>query len=276
MRASITSFSASKIPLWAIASIPLILSCIAWFAPAAPHRMETPPKLQSLAFDQYVLDLRRVTQRPRDMHYFYFAFRNVGDHPLKITSMSPSCGCLQPIVTKKDSTTFEPNESGEILLRIHAASQDPGEREFWVDVNYEDPEPHQRRIALKMTLPKEQVWIQPKGLIFYPGRSGGTIPPQEITVTDLRADRISIIGLSCDDPYVKYDLLKPEPGNNDPKTVVGKIQVSLQGPIPAGKRQSIVKIYTDDPHQQYHELRVPIMISPPTITADRTLSINAD
>lgn len=276
MRASTTSISASKLALWATASIPVLLSCFVWLSPADPHPMQTPPAIQSLAFDQYVLDMRPVRQSPRDMHYFYFAFRNVGNRPLTITSMQGSCGCLQPIVTKKDSKTFQPDESGEILLRVHAASQEPGEREFWVDVNYADPEPHQRRITLMLNLPKEQVWIQPKGLLFYPGRSGGTIPPQEITVTDLRANRISIIGLSCDDPYVKYDLIKPEPGNNDPKTVVGKIQVSLQGPIPAGKRQSIIKIYTDDPDQQYHELRVPIMISPPTVTADRSLSINAD
>lgn len=281
MRAlSFRSLSIVKLSLWGLAAIPLVLSCIAWLTTIPPHPMQTPPRALALAFDQYVLDVRYVKIPPRDYHHWYFAFRNLGDRPLKITSMDPSCGCLKPTLcleNKNPNNIIHPGEAGEILLRIAAANQDPGEREYWVDVNYEDPEPHQRRIALKMNFPKEQVWVQPKGLVFYPGRSSLDIPPQDVTISDLRENKINILGLECDDPYVKCVLVKPDSNNSEEsKSVVGKLQISLTGPLPSGNRQAVVKIFTDDPAQRYHELRVPIMVNMPKVLAERALSINAD
>lgn len=278
MRASFgKTRSIAVIGLWAAGLIPVVLSCWAWGYSPKPTAVAQGPKLHSLAFDLYVLDLRHAHQTPRDMHYFYFPFRNVGDKPIKITSMQGSCGCLHPVLDKKDSQVYEAGESGEILLRVHAASQDPGEKEFWVDVKYEDPEPRERRVTLKMSLPKEQVWLQPKALVFYPGRSGGEIPPQEVNVADLRGTQLKIVGVSCDDPYLKYEFIQPaDIKTEESASSVGKILITLKTPVPAGRRNAVVKIYTDDPEGQYQELRIPVMINAPEVTAEKELSAGTE
>lgn len=269
-----------QVCLWTVGLIPMLWSCLAWLSPSQPHPMAAVPRIHSLAFNEYVLDMRHLKMPPRDSHHYYFAFRNVGTTPLKIKDLQGSCGCLHPILSlenKNPEKILKPGESGEILLRIQAASQEPGEREYWVDVNYEDPEPRQRRVVLKMNLPKEQVWLQPRGLVFYPGRSGTEIPAQEINLKDLRGDRLSVIGVSCDDPYISYEIVKPDPKSTEGENSVAKIQVSLKGPVPAGRRNPLLKIYTDDPADQYQELRVPIIINAPTAaTADRSLSESAE
>jgi len=268
--------SSIRIILWSLGLLPAICCGFTGLIPCVPHPMQAPPRIQSLAFDQYVLDFRRTPQRPKDMYFFYFPFRNVGDRTLKITKMQGSCSCLQPTLDKKDSKEYAPGETGEILLRVQAASQEPGDREYWVDVEYLDPEPQHRKVFLKLNLPKEQVWLEPKALVFYPGNSGREIPPQEISIKDLRSDRLKIIGASCEDPFVQLEIQEPESTGNDSQSIVSKILVSIQGPLPAGRRQPVIKIYTDDPAQQYHELRIPLLIDTPAVAADRTLSSDAD
>jgi hypothetical protein len=235
---------------------PFLLACGAYFAGPAPRGMARPAPLPALAFEQYQVDFREV--KPSERVSAYFAFKNCGEHPVQVTGLVPSCGCLQPYLRKRQ---YQPGEVGEFLLSVQTANQTPGPKDYRVTVKYEDPLPREQEVVFKVVLPSNQVIVRPPSLAFY--QLGNEAIEQEIVVTDLRSRPFEVLGVRCSSDVAKVELL---PHEGAAGSIGGgqkyKLKVTVDAKIPHGRHHALVSIFTDD--EKYPELRVPLRIHGPT------------
>lgn len=259
--------------LLAILAIPPMCGLAAWVKPSSAHAMQAGEQLGGLVFDQYLLDLRGIPQQPTETLYFYFSFQNAGDRPLEIRELKGSCGCLNPVLVRKDQTNkvYQPGEKGEFRLAIQTANQARGEQEYTVDVAYTDPAPRSRRVKLKVILPQEQVTVRPRALMIYTTNEEQHIQPQTITVEDPRQSALTVLGARCDNKYVDLKLVSSGERDDNGK-LTAKLQVELKGPIAVGVHSTTVTILTDDPAGRYHELKVPVRIQSRDLSASAAKS----
>ena len=233
--------------------LPTALAVAAAVRGAPPRPMTGVPELPSLVFDQYVVDLGAVP--PSEEVYARFVFRNTGPNPLKIRELKPSCGCLQP---KLSRDTYQPGEVGTFALKVQTASQEPGPKDYTVAVRYDAPQPQERTVTFRVDLPKNQVLVRPRALVFYQSGSSEATS-QELVVTDLRAKPLRVLGVRTSSDFVTAEAL-PEPTTED-GAVRYHVRVTVQGKIPPGRHQALVSIFTDD--AEFTELRVPLWVFGP-------------
>ena len=247
--------------LTACLALPLVLAWVAHARGHAPRELAETPARPGLAFDQYMVDLREVP--PSETVFARFGFRNTGTQPVHISTLVPSCGCLQPRLSKK---TYAPGEDGEFLLRVLTANQDPGQKDYRVVCRYEDPQPREQELIFRVKLPANQVFVRPRALAFYQQASAEPTV-QELTVTDLRSNPLEVQGASCDSPLVSFEVLPAETVENGARNQ--RIRITVQGNVPPGRHRTVVKCFTSD--STYHELQVPLWIEgPSTATAARS------
>ena len=234
-----------------LAAIPFLLSIVFSAVGAAPREVTEPENRPALVFNQYLVNLGPVELR--NEHFARFVFRNKSNVTVKIKELRPSCGCLNPQLPKK---SYEPGETGEFFLRVRAATEQPGSKEYYCDVVYEDTQPRETRITFKLILPEKKISVEPRALVFYQPNAEPTT--RDITVTDYRNGHLELLGA--------------ESSSNLAHVAIGETQIGPQGmrhnkvritvtQVPAGTHDSLITIFTDDP--EFPELKVPIRIVGP-------------
>lgn len=209
------------------------------------HTRATP----GLAFDQYAVNLGPI--EPTPYAFASFRFTNVGSETVKITGLTPSCGCLQPQLAKWD---YEPGESGRFHLRIQTAKEPSGPKEETVRIVYEDPEPREVTLTFKVVLPEDKVFVTPKALFFYQLGSGPT--EQKIYVTDRREQGLRVTRVeSTLDHLITAELL---PADETEQAFQSVVSVHLPAEVPPGTHAGHIVLTTDDP--EYPELTVPVRV----------------
>lgn len=232
--------------------VPLLCSCVMALVGSRPQAVANLPELPGLAFDQYLVDLREVAAT--DEVFAYFGFRNTSPNPITITSLVPSCGCLSPRIKKN---IYRPGENGEFLLRVKTALQQPGFKEFTVQVNYTDSKPRTREVYLRAVFPEKQIYVRPMSLSFH---QLGTSPvSQEFVVTDLRENPADVIAVTSSSDLVELQVLDPVTTKTDAREQ--RIRVTVPGAIPSGRHEAIITIYTND--GKFKELQAPIQLFGP-------------
>jgi len=238
--------------LWVVAVTPFLLAAVVhWGRPPVPLAISATPR-PALAFDQYLVDLG-PTQPMLELHG-KFRFRNRGGHPVKLTTVEPSCGCLQPLVSAKE---FAPGEDGQILLRMRPANESPGKKEYYADVKYTDPEPREVRITFKLELPERGIMVKPRALLVY--QLSGEKTVQELRVIDSRDRPARIKDVSVNSPLIGVELGERRPGETG--GIESIIQVIVDGQVSPGRHDAVITVYTDDPETP--EVRVPVIIQGP-------------
>ncbi len=238
-------------PLLALC-LPLLCSCLMSLIGSRPQAIANAPELPGLAFDQYLVDLGEVA--PTEEVLANFDFRNTSPHPVTITKLEPSCGCLQPTLRK---TVYQPGESGYFLLRIKTALQKPGFKEFNVKVHYTDSQPRTRDVYLRTTFPEKQIYVSPMSLTFH---QLGTSPvDQELIVTDLRATPAEVIGVTSTSDLVQLQVLDPTTTKDGAHQQ--RVRITVPSAVPAGRHLGTIKVYTND--EKFHELKIPIQVYGP-------------
>jgi len=211
----------------------------------------------ALVFDQYMVPRGEVP--PSQFVFGYFTFRNTGDKTVRVTELKPSCGCLNPQLAKR---VYQPGEAGEFLIRVRAANEEPGPKEYSVQMHYTDPQPRMAELKLNVTLPSEKVVIRPKALIFYQLKQETTT--HQVVVTDYRGEQLSITSIESSTPLVTARLAGTEIDADGNRRL--RIAVSVNNNVPPGRTRSVVRLKTDDPI--YSELTVPLIIEGPRPTID--------
>ena len=214
-----------------------------------------------LAFDQYLVNLGSVPAQAE--HRAFFAFTNTGSSPITITALRPSCGCLDPRLPK---TTWKPGERAVFSLKVLATREPPGPKEYTCRVEYNDGEPHDVLLRLKVDLPTQKLVISPKALIVYQNTPDPVTRP--ITLTRHQTGRLNILDVTTSSPLASAALGREQVNQQGERT--SEVMVTI-GAVPPGKHQLFVNIATDDP--EYPEVRVPVLVMGPKETRSAEKSV---
>jgi len=249
-RTSSTRGSRLRWLLLAVALLPCGWSALQRAVGSEAAVAEPAPQRPGLVFHQLMVDLGKVPPRP--VVGARFRFTNRGERPVEITELKPSCGCLKPRLAKR---VFQPGEVGEIILPVQTPNQQPGEQEYRVHVHYTDPEPNQKTLTFRVTLPEQQVTVRPRALIVYQFGDGDTT--RELDVVDAPKLGLKLTGATCDLEAVTVQLgaSSTDEFGNPQHTVA----VTVPGSLPFGRHRGVVSITTD--HPRYPVIRVPMIVS---------------
>jgi hypothetical protein len=190
-----------------------------------------------------------------------FSFRNISNVPVVVKELKASCSCLDPRLSQY---TFEPGESGRFQIRVETPNEQPGRKEYFVRMKYEDPHPREVVLTFKVVLPRSQLVVEPKAMIFYQLGTGAIT--REIVITDRQKTGMHLTGVRCSSEIVSVELGKvdiDEEGN--PRM---RVYVTLPQEAPADSQRAVITISTDNP--QYRTLRVPVLIQGTQETPRRT------
>lgn len=232
-----------------LAFLPLVWSMLvhtAW--PSKPQSM-TLPRRPALVFHQYQVNLGRI--QPTTEVRGTFVFENRGTETVKITHVEPSCGCLQPQLSVEQ---LAPGESGAIVLRMQPANELPGQKEYFADIRYTDPEPQEVRVTFRLELPEQQMSVKPRALVIYQTSDQPTTHP--LSVSDTRPQPATVKSAAINQQFAKVELLGTE--DSPDFGLVTRLQVTISPELPAGRHEAVVTIHTDDP--QSPVLRVPVLM----------------
>ena len=244
---SVTGFV--RIGVIGCALLPFLASWGVSSAGPTAQKIDQAKNRPGLAFTQYMVNLGPVETR-RYVHA-QFSFSNTGNVPVVVKELKASCSCLNPRLSK---FTFDPGESGKFLLRVDTPNEQPGPKEYFVRMKYEDPEPREVVLTFKVVLPKPLLVVEPRSLIIYQ-RGKGSIT-REIVITDLQKTGMHLTGVRCSSKIISVELGKvdiDEEGN--PRM---RVYVSFPEEAPENSERAVVTISTDNP--QYRTLRVPVLM----------------
>ena len=214
-----------------------------------PVRGEAPP---ALVFEQYLVNLNEVPPLP--LLEGKYRFTNRSNRVVTIKELKPSCGCLNPRLEKR---VYQPGESGQFSVRVETAGEEPGPKDYFINVSYEDSRPRQVELSFKFILPERKIVIRPRALLFYQLGTGAT--RREIVVTDFREQTLKIVDIACKSPFVSAGVTHA--GTTPFGHYEMRISVTVADGIPPGKHETLLKLKTDDP--DYPVLHVPLWIHGP-------------
>lgn len=179
-----------------------------------------------------------------------FELWNNGRSPLKIISVRGSCGCIQPVLTKK---IYAPGDKGEILLRVRTLGQPAGARKWQMDVVYQiENETYHRFVLLHANLIRE-IQVRPANLLIQAKKR----IRHEIVITDVRdAKPFPLTKMVTSNSHLKAKSLGVK--NNSEGHPVQVVELIVEETFPEGRHEVTLSIYSDDP--LYRELVVPVTV----------------
>ncbi len=254
---------ASTIAWCLLALVPLGTALGFNIAGPRPQPLTVDAQRPGLTFDQYLVNLGRVP--PRAEHRAFFAFTNTGTTPVTVTALRPSCGCLNP---KLDKATWQPGERAVFSLKVLATREEPGPKEYTCRVDYDDGQPREALLSLKIVLPEQKLVVSPRALIVYQNTPDPVTRP--ITLTRHREGRLNILDVTTSSPLVTVSVGRET--INDEGHRIAEVLVTV-AEVPPGRHETFVTITTDDP--EYPEVLVPVLVMGPS-TAKTARAPGAD
>jgi hypothetical protein len=178
-----------------------------------------------------------------------FTLVNHGPDAVLVTDVRPSCGCLAP---KLDRRSFQPGESGTLLLEVNTLTQPAGLNTWRTTVTYQSGgTDHELALYLCARVVTE-ITVEPPALAVYTDAAIG----HEITVIDRRTEPLLIRSVQASSPYVRTRL--GEMRRDGEGRWARPIQVEVLADCPEGRHEESLYIHTSDP--TYPELKVPFTV----------------
>jgi hypothetical protein len=194
-----------------------------------------------------------VKAGPPLIHTFDLVHNGTGS--LTITKVEAGCGCLRQAL---GTTTLQPGEQTKLLLEVNTLTQPDGPNRWQVVVSYKTeapgvpPQTGELLLQVTATLSRE-IAITPPQVAF--STTGGA--SQVLVVTDKRGKPLTVLKAACSAEHLTAEVAQPAnaaPGQ--PRTQA--VTIKLAASAPAGHRDEIVTLITDDP--ECPELRVPVRV----------------
>ncbi len=229
----------------------------------AAGRIPPPPlalpgrSLPPLTFDQYGVSYGLIGPQP--VVEAHFTFRNLGDKPVTIERVVPSCGCLRWYLPG-DQRTYRPGEAGCLTVRLATANERPGPHHYTLEVTTAGAVPQRERLSFRVTLPELKVTIDPAEVYFY--QLNGRPDSRTVYVLDHRSGRttpLQIVSAECSSRYIQVELGRPEA--DGPGGTRIPIHLSAAGNVPPGREITALRLTTND--AEFPRLLVPILIEGP-------------
>jgi hypothetical protein len=252
-------------PVWLLAICPCLTAWGFHWSGANPSPCAPAKVRPALAFDQYAVNLGPV--EPMGLVNGRFRFTNQSGHPVKVTSLRPSCGCLQPRLEKRD---YAPGDTGEFDVNVATAGEMPGPREYTITMDYEDPNPQSVNLTFRLELPERQIYINPRAVLVY--QFGDEPVTRDIVVMDNRQSPATVTAIESREKFVSAVLAGTEINQDAVQSTT--IKVTIAG-VSAGNHGTTLKIHTDDP--QFPVLNVPVRVQrqPPISPGPKSSALGA-
>jgi hypothetical protein len=173
--------------------------------------------------------------------------RNIGNQPLKILHVQPSCGCT---TVRQPKSELQPNESDEVEVSFNSMQYRGPIEKF---VNIETNDPLSQYIAVKLTANiKEELAPTLKTYSIWLGNIAlGKKVEQPITFTNVSNKTISIQKITSTSQQIVAESEQKRVGPSDTLTIM--VTVLAQK---LGYETAILSILTDSKNQPTVELKV--------------------
>ena len=133
-----------------------------------------------------------------------FAFTNVGQTPVTIVDVHPSCGCTTATLAKKE---YVPGESGEIEAKLNFAGH-VGHQEKWIYVTTNTVGEEPALLSLMVDIPPE-VTIQPEFVMW---QVGDPLEPKTMRVVIPDGIPTKLVAAQADNPTMQVGLREVQAG----------------------------------------------------------------
>ena len=261
-----------QLVLPAAATLPFLFSLVFHAVGPREQKVAAGESRPALAFNQYTVDLGKLA--PQRYATAWFSFENRSDQAVTIKDIEPSCGCVMPTVfaagtlqaameankplsTSQKKHVFQPGESGEFVMQIDTTKSDPGEKEYWVKMHYEDSKPRQAEVTFRADFPSQHVIVRPPSKAYF--QSNGKPTKDQVFVYDTREKPLNVTRVECTSKYIQATAGEAKDDGYGNWRI--PVELNVAGDVPSGREDARLKIYTDDP--DYAELTVPIFLDGP-------------
>lgn len=183
-----------------------------------------------------------------------FILNNRGQSPATITEVNGGCGCLKPLLSRKEIAA---GESADLLVEVNTLSQGAGPIAWKISVRYahgqkEQPIAEELELVLKAAIVRE-ITVEPVALSLSIDKE----TTHTIALTDRRPKPLTIKGVRCEAKFIKTQLTATGPNSRGER--IQQVHVTILENCPAGHHREMLQLLTDDP--EYRELRVPIAVT---------------
>jgi hypothetical protein len=188
---------------------------------------------------------------PPLVHAFDLANPTAGT--VTITKVEASCGCLRQSL---GAAAIPPGGKTTLTLEVNTLTQPDGPNRWQVLVSYKAEVPGAPArtgvllLQITATLSRD-VSVSPPQLAF----STAGEASQTVTLTDRRAKPLTVLKAASSSPHLVAEVAPAAGGAGGRSQAVA---VKLAAGAPAGHRDEVVVLYTDDP--AYPELRLPVRV----------------
>lgn len=259
--------SAIQAILICVLLLPIPVSLIAVFRKSSAPPLAITQKRASLVFSEYLIHYGLEPIESKAMEEVTFFFHNVGESPVQIDKLRPSCGCLSPKLTQKQ---FAPGEGGRLTIPIAVAKESPGFHEYLVTVEYRDPEPKEVTLTVKMVLPEKQILIEPRALWVIGGSSSRSIE-HTIKVTDFRSQPLTVTEVSSSSELFTPEIRETVSQDGSSTT---NLAVRIADTLPDGIHRGIIQVLTSDPENRL--LHIPVMARGKERTPEESIQVRPE
>jgi hypothetical protein len=192
-----------------------------------------------------------VKAGPPLVHAFELVNTTAGT--VTVTKVEAGCGCLRQSL---GTNVLKPGEKTQLTLEVNTLTQPDGPNRWQAVVSYQVEVPGAAakagELALQVTAAlSRDVVVNPPQLAL----STAGAASQAISLSDRRAKPLTVVKAAASSPHLSAEVA-PAAGAAGGRTQ--SVVVRLAANAPAGHRDEVVVLYTDDP--AYPELRVPVRV----------------
>jgi hypothetical protein len=178
-----------------------------------------------------------------------FTVENIYEEDAHIASVSSSCGCTKPTLTKQFLKTWE---KGEIVVSIDTRNE-PGRKNATITVTFDKPFPREIQLHVYANI-RGDIVVQPGAVHFGTVNQGGGAS-QTCRISYAGRDDWRIERVECANPYIEPSVVET---SRQPGQVEYNLTVKLKPDAPAGYVQGPLMLVTNDYNAGAN--RVPVVI----------------
>jgi hypothetical protein len=231
----------------------ILLSALATGQPPSPVPIPAPAAPAAFYCPAPTAGKGDVKAGPPLVHTFDLVHNGTGT--VTITKIEAGCGCLRQAL---GTATLQPGEKTTLALEVNTLTQPDGPNRWQALVSYKTEAPGAQaqtgEILLQITATlARDVSVTPPQVAF----STTGAASQALVVTDKRAKPLTIVKAASSAAHLTVDVAPAAAaGAGQPRTQT--VTIKLAENAPAGHRDEIVVLYTDD--KECPELRVPVRV----------------
>jgi hypothetical protein len=186
---------------------------------------------------------------------YRFEMENPYVEDVHVERIESTCGCAQPVMTKRLLKTYD---TGEIVATLDTRRY-YGQKDITIKVIFDQPFRAEYRLKLTSYI-RPDVVFQPGTVQFGSVAQGQTVK-KRVSVSYAGRAAWKVLEVGSDSPYLAVEMAEVE-RSADPRTNVGKVAydlvVTLKEAAPAGYLKELVVLRTNDTNQQ--TARIPLTV----------------